>query len=695
MLAGIGFRSNTATQGEMEPAWRGSRYLIALLALMLGLLTVPDAADAAGELDPTFDGDGKVTTDFFGGDDFGNDVAIQADGKLVVVGGGGESGRFELARYKLDGSLDPSFGGDGKVVAHFGGEEEAGDVAIQADGKIVAAGRSSVGPNPSNFALARYNPDGSLDSSFDGDGLVVTDFGAFESIVSVTIQADGKIVAAGLSGPLDGFNDFALARYNANGSLDSNFDGDGRLTADFGSEDYATGVAVQADDRIVAAGVTSAGPEGLNFALARYNPNGSPDPSFGGDGRVAIDFGGGEAANALAIQADGKIVAAGVSFVGFSGGNFALARYRVDGSPDPSFGGDGHVTTDFGQDDRAIDVTIQPDGKLLAAGHDGQVDFALARYNANGSLDSSFDGDGRVLTDFGAIDIAAGVGIQLDGKIVAAGLTATNNPADFAIARYLSGLPPPPRISINDVRGFEGNAGVSAFSFTVRLSSPSAQTVTVIRRTVNGSAGAPEDFSALGPATITFAPGETTKTVTVEVKADVVIEPNEAFFVNLSYPTNAVITDGRGSGTIVNDDLSASSACTIIGTGGSDVLTGTPGNDVICGGNGDDQLFGVDGGDVLKGQNGNDLLVGGNGVDLLVGGTGSDDLRGETGNDTLRSGDGDDTLNGGADSDALFGEGGSDSLDSQDGISANDSADGGNGSDTCVIDSGDFVTSCP
>jgi uncharacterized delta-60 repeat protein len=691
----IGFPASKPADVEIEPAWRGPRRLIALLALMFGLLASPDVAGAAGELDSTFDGDGKVTTDFFGGDDRGNDVAIQADGKLVVVGGGGESLRFELARYKLDGSLDPSFGGDGKVVAPFGGEDEAADVAIQADGKIVAAGRTSVGGNSSNFALARYNPDGSLDSSFDGDGLVVTDFGAFESIASVTIQADGKIVAAGLSGPLEGFDDFALARYNTNGSLDANFDGDGRLTADFGSNDYATGVAVQADDRIVAAGVTSAGPEGLNFALARYNPNGSPDPSFGGDGRVAIDFGAGERANALAIQADGKIVAAGVSFAG-SGGNFALTRYRVDGSPDPSFGGDGLVTTDFGQDDWAFDLTIQPDGKLLAVGHEGQAHFALARYNANGNLDSSFDGDGRVLTDFGATDIAAGVGIQLDGKIVAAGLTATDNPfSDFAIARYLSGLPPPPRISINDVSGFEGNAGVSAFNFTVRLSSPSTQTVTVIRRTVNGSASAPGDFSALRPATITFAPGETTKTVTVEVRADVVIEPNEAFFVNLSYPTNAVITDGRGSGTILNDDLSASSPCTITGTGGDDLITGTPGNDVICGGNGDDQLFGVDGGDVLKGQNGNDLLVGGNGVDLLVGGTGGDELRGENGNDTLRGGMGDDTLNGGADSDALFGNGGTDSLNTQDGVSANDSADGGNGSDACVFDSGDFVTSCP
>jgi uncharacterized delta-60 repeat protein len=696
----IGFPSSKAADVEMESAFRGFRRLIALLALVFGLLTVPDVAGAAGDLDPTFDGDGRVITDF-GPDDLATEVAVQADGKIVLAGGGhlfgGESDLFELARYNPDGSLDSSFDGDGKVRTDFGRNEEAAAIAIQADGKIIAAGGTDAGADEFNFALARYNPDGSLDTSFDGDGRVVTDFGASDGATSVAIQADGKIIAAGSrvpSGPNP--SQFALARYNPDGSLDMGFDGDGRLLTDFGGSSEAHDVAVQADDKIVATGLNISGATPRNFALARYDTDGGLDPSFDGDGKLITDFGADEAAHAMAIQADGKIIAAGEARPYFGDSNFTLARYRTDGSLDTSFDGDGKQLTDFGGDDVVLGLTIQPDGRIIAAGHNGFSDFALARYEPNGGLDLGFDGDGKLLTDFGMNDFASDVAIQPDAKIVVGGSTFEANIADFALARYASGLPAPPRISVGDVREFEGNAGVTAFEFRVSLSRPTAQTVTVIRRTVNGSAGAPADFTALAPATLTFAPGQTTKTVTVRVKGDVAIEPSETFLVHLSYPTNAVIKDGQGKGTIVNDDLSASASCTITGTGGNDVLTGTSGNDVICAGNGNDQLYGVDGNDVLKGENGSDLLVGGNSVDLLVGGTGADDLQGQSGNDTLRGGDnGDDTLNGGADSDALFGGGGTDSLDTQDGVSANDSADGGSGSDSCVFDPGDLVTSCP
>jgi Ca2+-binding RTX toxin-like protein len=295
-----------------------------------------------------------------------------------------------------------------------------------------------------------------------------------------------------------------------------------------------------------------------------------------------------------------------------------------------------------------------------------------------------------VLTSFtGSEDQAFDVAIEPDGKIVAAGRTGAS---DFALARYIATSP---SISITDVTKLEGNAGLTAFTFTVSLSAPSTQTITISRRTIDGSATASSDYNALNPATITFSPGQTTKTVTASVKGEVAIEPNETFFVNLSMATNARIADGQGKGTIVNDDLSDSAPCTITGTNRDDVINGTPGNDVICGRRGEDQIFGLDGADVLKGEDGNDLLIGGNGVDLVVGAAGIDDLRGESGNDTLRGGDNGDTLNGGPGSDALFGDAGADSLNSQDGVSANDSADGGSDSDSCVFDSGDFVTNCP
>jgi Ca2+-binding RTX toxin-like protein len=241
----------------------------------------------------------------------------------------------------------------------------------------------------------------------------------------------------------------------------------------------------------------------------------------------------------------------------------------------------------------------------------------------------------------------------------------------------------------------EGNAGRTVFAFTVSLSTASSQTITVSRQTADGTATAPGDYAALAPATITFSPGQTTKTTTVKVKGEVAIEPNETFFVNLSSPTGATIADGQGKGTILNDDLSGSAACTISGTNGNDVLNGTAGNDVICGGGGNDKIYGLDGADILKAGDGDDLLVGGNGYDLLVGDKGIDDLRGGNGNDTLRGGDQGDTLLGGGNSDALFGALGADSLNTQDGVSANDSADGGADSDSCTFDSGDFLTSCP
>ena len=210
----VGYRSSRV--GDARSAARGPWRLIALLALLLGLLALPPAAHGAGELDPSFDGDGTVLTDF-GALDVANGVAIQADGKIVAAGGS-VSGSFALARYNPDGSLDPTFDGDGRVLTDFGLDfDVASGIAIQADGKIVAAGTSGEF-DAANFALARYNPDGSLDPTFDGDGRVLTDFGARDEGFDVAIQADGKIVAAGFSDAGANPHNFALARYLPDGA---------------------------------------------------------------------------------------------------------------------------------------------------------------------------------------------------------------------------------------------------------------------------------------------------------------------------------------------------------------------------------------------------------------------------------------------------------------------------------------------
>jgi uncharacterized delta-60 repeat protein len=289
------------------------------------LAFLPPAVAAAGDLDTTFGGDGRVVTGFAGSAG-GSAVAVQADGKVVVAGTvfPGDVQKFALARYEPSGALDPTFGGDGRVVTGFAGGASAQGtaVAIQPDGKIVAAGFvRPEGAAFNKFALARYTSSGALDPTFGGDGKVVTGFadGAFAS--GVAIQTDGKIVAAGSVLTPSVERKFALARYNPSGALDPTFGGDGRVLTGFTGGAFANGVAVQADGRIVAAGTTFPG-DRVAFALARYEPSGALDPTFGGDGKVVTEFAGGASARGVAIQADGKIVAAGVSE-----SKFALARH--------------------------------------------------------------------------------------------------------------------------------------------------------------------------------------------------------------------------------------------------------------------------------------------------------------------------------------------------------------------------------
>ena len=410
----------------------------AVVLLLLAAAVAAPAQAAAGDLDPTFSADGKQRSDFGAGPSAAAAAVRQADGKIVAVGAA--DGNFLVARYNLDGSLDPSFSGDGREQTNFTGFDGAADVALQGN-KIVVVGFSTDNTGTAHFALARYNPNGSLDTSFSGDGKQTTAVGAFGEggANGVALQSDGKIVAVGTTNENGSHTrDFALARYRLNGSLDPSFSGDGKRTPDlaFGEFAGARGVAIQADGKIVVVGEVS---DGIgDFALARFNPNGSLDTSFSGDGLQTTDFlfGVGAAGTDVAVQGDGKIVA-----VGGAGGDFALARFNPNGSLDTSFSGDGLQTTDFlfGAADQAFDVAIQANGRIVAVGVAGGGatgnDFGLARYNASGILDASFSADGRKRTNFGGSDSAGGVALQGDGRIVAVG--AGNG--EFALARFLGG----------------------------------------------------------------------------------------------------------------------------------------------------------------------------------------------------------------------------------------------------------------
>jgi len=422
--------------------------------LCVFLFVAPQLAHAgAADLDLTFDNDGKVTTDFSGGIDLGRSVAIQQDRKIIVVGRMTNSGNadFAVARYNVDGSLDLGFGIGGKVNTDFDlGDDEAFAVVLQFDGKIVVAGSSFSNSGTYDFALARYNFDGALDLSFGNGGKVVTDFaGDSDEARAVAIQSDGKIVAAGNMFNSTTATDFAVARYNPDGSLDTSFGLNGKVNTDFFSsdEDEAFAVVIRSDEKIILAGKRFNGDD-TDFAIARYNPDGSLDNSFSNDGQVITDINGhDDEALGVALQTDGKIVVVGGND---STGNrlydFVIARYTDDGHLDNSFSFDGIVTTDFATDfDEAAAVTIQLDGKIIAAGvsNVGTVgNFALARYEADGTLDGSF---GRIVTDFGGSDAALGVALQADGKIVAAGYMF----GEFAIARY-EGDPAPQCLFCDD-----------------------------------------------------------------------------------------------------------------------------------------------------------------------------------------------------------------------------------------------------
>ena len=409
-------------------------------------------ASSSVTLDPTFGNGGITTTDFFGGLDASYGMAQQADGKYVLAGTVQQNStyNFGIARYNNDGTLDSTFGNGGKVITSLGSNlDEGRDLIIQPDGKILMAGSSALNSD-NRFALVRYNTDGSLDSSFGSNGLVLTNPGpGNDSITALALLADGKILAAGYTEESIGNGKCALLRYNPDGSLDSAFGNNGLVTTSIEgtSNDHAWEIALQSDGKIVLVGSSSLN-NSSRIAVAQYNSNGTLDTSFDNDGKAVISFNADNAYGfAIALQPNGKILAGGYTR-GLENGvyyvRFAIARFNTDGSPDGTFGTNGKVESDFGPNGSNIfSMRLQTDGKILAAGYSSQsykTDFTMARYNTDGSLDLSFDGDGVVQTILSitpGADIATSMLLQPDGKIVLSGQSiSTTNGVDFTIMRF-------------------------------------------------------------------------------------------------------------------------------------------------------------------------------------------------------------------------------------------------------------------
>jgi uncharacterized delta-60 repeat protein len=312
--------------------------------------------------------------------------------------------------------------------------------AFQSDGKIIAAGtvrRLVCGrPCPALEAIgvARYGVDGTIDPSFGSTGTVTSalNFGGAYA-TALTLQPDGELVILGGTRNYPQLTDTSLLiRYTAMGSRDTTFGANGVVHLDIAPDAVTTAMAIQSDGKIVVVGTTVPYSETADFLVLRYNVDGTVDSSFGSAGKALADVGMYDAARAVLIQDDGKIVVAGgTEGEAYTPNNFALARFHPDGTPDMTFGTAGKVITPpIGYGGQIYALTQQPDGKLIAAGSAGTDhydDFALARYGGNGQLDSSFGNNGIATTDFfnGFIDNigdkAYTVLLQSDGKIVAAG----------------------------------------------------------------------------------------------------------------------------------------------------------------------------------------------------------------------------------------------------------------------------------
>ena len=428
--------------------------VLAMIMVFLLLCTVqlPEVVIASsGDLDPTFGSGGKVVSDISAGLDFALAVTIQPDGRILAGGfatSSVTSRDFALVRYNPNGSLDPTFGSAGVLISPFSASvDQISALVLLADGKIVCAGSIYTPDRDYDFLLARFHPNGSLDTTFGVGGSVTVDFeNRSDTAYGLALQSDGKLVVVGTTQNFDTFtDDFAVARFNGNGTLDTSFGVAGRVTTDFnGDLDIARDIVIQPNGQMVVAG-TAALKGSAQFGLSRYNSDGTLDSTFGLGGKVSTEFGGTSAPYALVLRTDGKLLAAGEAWNPTAGNpDFAMARYNNDGSLDTTLGGDGTVTTDFvNTQDIATSVAIQSNGNILLAGESQPIPgadsrFALASYTPEGEPDSAFGNNGRVITTFGTFAASIGaISIQSDAKIVAVGSALEGfGIGEFALARY-------------------------------------------------------------------------------------------------------------------------------------------------------------------------------------------------------------------------------------------------------------------
>lgn len=747
----------------------------------------------SGALDPTFSLDGKLTIPFNASSNTASAVLVQPDGKTLVIGTNGSIGfrDFAIARLNVDGSFDGTFGqggggGTGRILRGLNGDDVATAATLQPDGKIVIVGYTSGGATSVNdFAVMRLNADGSFDNTFSTDGRTTIDFSFDDRASAVILQRDGKILIAGTQD--GGSANFAVARLNTNGTLDTSFSFDGKREVTFGATDFATGIGIDSLNRIVVGGYTNVNdPDGPangapnEYAVMRLLPDGSMDTGFAGTGRRTVNFSSfSERANALVVDAQDRIVMVGQAFEG-SADDFGFVRLLPNSAVDTSFGSQGFTSVTFGGADIARSLAISPDGRITAAGRTNGVtlDFAVARLLDNGTPDNAFDTDGEKTIDFNnSVDEAFAMAVGADGKIVVAGSIDSGD--DFAVARLLG----TGALTINgttnaDTISFDGT------SYTVNGVTTPVDTTYVKSVVINGLEGTDTiDVNKVeSSARVTVNGGTGNDTIGVgggdvdsNIKEDVSViggfgdddlfvyrdatdnDPGNTYDFNLFYigRTNTTqlisytnvarvqVNLPGGNETVNLMSTNSSSAVSIFGNGGNDTIVAGGGDfdsnffgDVtVNGGAGIDRLIFNDVNDTgdddyFIGANsfnkstailsfayatmeaielntgatndnisaigatlpitfntgaGHDTAFGGSGNDSFVGGVGDDSFIGNDGNDTMRGGAGNDFLYADAGDDQLFGDAGNDTLF---GVDGNDSLVGGAGNDQLFDEAG-------
>lgn len=542
------------------------KQIIYSLSITLFLFCKLSIAQLPGSLDSSFDGDGKAFIDFGYEYNFGEAVAIQTDGKIIEVGS--NNSYFLITRLNNNGSLDNSFDNDGKVqISLTGGDDFPTSVIVQPDGKILVAGDCGF-YNATDFGIVRLNSNGSLDNSFNGNGKVIINVSGINDLPhSLALQPDGKILLAGWSRSFaTNLYFFSIVRLNSNGTLDSSFNGNGKKTFNAGlSKSLAYSVAIQPDYKILVGGFAYDSSTS-RFAVVRLNTNGSFDSSFDGDGKALVQVGVRGGAYSMMLQPNGKIVMAGPArLCDTCHGGFGILRLNSNGSVDSSFDADGktivRVNEDPSFDEWATAIALQSDGKIIVGGNSGlnkpfDYNMAVIRLNANGTFDNSFNGNGKALIGLPLyVEYCESLALQEDGKIILGGYGYGSPPDSkhlFMVTRLFGGSNAI-TVSAKSSSITEGNSGKKNLSFVVKLSSPAVTNCSVQVKTVPVTATKNLDYKTVND-TLEFAIGDTAKIVVVKLISDTIVEPNETFKLKLFNPVNLSIGSNTAKGTIVNDD---------------------------------------------------------------------------------------------------------------------------------------------